>query len=95
MSVKVLWVQQLVKHKVVEVLTTTSLGNKADLGTKSHPRKRLRQLLRANGLRQLGPTAEMDDDEEIEQVQAITGDMNSVQGLFTALAGLLGADSRR
>ena len=50
LSTKVVWLQQLLKSGVVTVGACTSAEIRADLGTKSLPVHRLRQLRKLNGL---------------------------------------------
>ena len=50
LSTNVVWLQQLVKSGVVTVGACTSAEIRADLGTKSFPVHRLRQLRKLNGL---------------------------------------------
>ena len=41
LSVRILWIQQVVKKKEAELIKVLGLENPADLGTKSHPAARL------------------------------------------------------
>ena len=95
MSVRVLWVQQLVKRKVVQVMTTTSEGNKADLGTKSHPKARLCRLRIMNGIRTLGPEAEEEEQLAQDLVQAVAEKPSATQVLAAVAAAFLGARAER
>jgi len=51
LSVRVLWIQQVIKRELAELLTVTSVGNLADLGTKSLPRQRLEELRALCGIK--------------------------------------------
>ena len=49
-AVHTLWLQQIVKRKVLEISTIGTLLNPADLGTKVHPRQRLEWLRQRVGI---------------------------------------------
>ena len=67
MEVRCLWVQHMVKRKILKVKPVSTLLNKADLGTKIHTADRLRTLRRLCGIRH----ANDDDDPEDRALRAV------------------------
>ena len=93
LSTKVLWIQDLVQKKQLEVLQEKGEDNVADLATKIHPAKRLGWLRERMGLRSVsnksGPTladAGVRGSLDIACGAAIGGDLDCHR---------LGADGRR
>ena len=89
LSTKVLWVQQLVKRGVLEVSAVAGLLNKADLGAKSLPRRRLVELRESCGLKVIGDQIDESDEQSVSVVAASIGGRNP--SVLQALAGLLTA----
>ena len=69
LSMKVLWLQQLVKRGIVMVSACTSAENRADLGTKSLPIHRLRQLRQLNGLALNGTDTSANGDGRMDRTR--------------------------
>ena len=88
LSCKVLWVQQLVKRGVINVLPTPGLENKADLGTKVLP-VAMRERC---GLKVVEEATEKETEEEsVSAISVARGSGSASPGVLEAVIALLSA----
>ena len=87
-SVRCLWLQQLVKEKKVEVVKIHTSQNKADLGTKPMGKARFEELRAMVGLVQSPPVSrEREDHRFASAAQSLTGGLSAealLRGLIAA-----------
>jgi hypothetical protein len=92
LSCKVLWVQQLVKRGVINVLPTPGLENKADLGTKVLPVATLRYHRERCGLKVVEEATEKETEEEsVSAISVARGSGSASPGVLEAVIALLSA----